>query len=175
MTARSRTHCGQRLSGQNQLVQVIRRCQACKLRGNTNTGSTQSHGEAWFSRPSRSGDQFHYQWAARQCLGLLADKDGLVAISIEGPSHGEGNASTDAGDEVIDVGLHYGCEELMKARAFYYVQTKHSSRQVHTAWTASGLAKTIAGFAKRFKELQCTLGSGRPVSGRGRRTISAPE
>lgn len=62
--------------------------------------------------PSRSGDQFHYQWAARQCLGLLAGQDGLVAISIEGPSHDEGDASTDAGDEVIDVGLYYGSEEL---------------------------------------------------------------
>lgn len=38
------------------------------------------------------------------------------------------------------------------------MQLKHSSRQAHTAWTASGLAKTIAGFAKRFKELQGKLG-----------------
>lgn len=108
--------------------------------------------------PSRSGDQFHYQWAARQCLGLLAGKAGLVAISIEGPSHDEGDASTDAGDEVIDVGLYYGSEELTKARAVHYVQLKHSSRKAYTAWTASGLAKTIAGFAMRFKQLQGTLG-----------------
>jgi hypothetical protein len=108
--------------------------------------------------PSRSGDQFHYQWAARQCLGLLAGTDGLVAISIEGPSHDEGDASTDAGEEVIDVGLYYGSEELTEAKAVRYVQLKHSSRQAHMPWTASGLAKTIAGFAKRFKNLQSTLG-----------------
>lgn len=108
--------------------------------------------------PSRSGDQFHYQWAARQCLGLLAGKDGLVAISIEGPSHDEGDASTDAGEEVIDVGLYYGSEDLTEAKAVRYVQLKHSSRLAHTVWTASGLAKTITGFAKRFKELQGKLG-----------------
>lgn len=108
--------------------------------------------------PSRSGDQFHYQWAARQCLGLLAGWDGLVAISIEGPSHYEGDASTDVGDEVIDVGLYYGSEELSEAKAVRYVQLKHSSRQAHMPWTASGLAKTIAGFGKRFKDLQGTLG-----------------
>ena len=30
--------------------------------------------------PSRSGDQFHYQWAARQCLGLLAKSHDMVAV-----------------------------------------------------------------------------------------------
>ena len=108
--------------------------------------------------PSRSGDQFHYQWAARQCLGLLGGKDGLVAISIEGPSLDEGDASTDAGEEVIDVGMYYGSEELSEAKSVRYVQLKHSSRQAHVPWTSSGLAKTIAGFAKRFKDLQGTLG-----------------
>lgn len=108
--------------------------------------------------PSRSGDQFHYQWAARQCLGLLAGKDGLVAVSIEGASLAEGDASTDAGDEVIDVGLYYGSEELTEAKAIRYVQLKHSSKQAHQSWTASGLAKTMAGFAKRFKDLENTLG-----------------
>lgn len=108
--------------------------------------------------PSRSGDQFHYQWAARQCLGLLAGKEGLVAVSIEGASLAEGNASTDAGDEVIDVGLYYGSEKLAEARATRYVQLKHSSKRAHEPWTASGLKRTIDGFSKRFKDLEDTLG-----------------
>ena len=37
-------------------------------------------------RPSRDGDQFHYLWAARRCLLLLAPKRDLVAISVEGAS-----------------------------------------------------------------------------------------
>jgi hypothetical protein len=108
--------------------------------------------------PSRGGDQFHYQWAARQCLGLLAGKDGLVAVSIEGASLAEGDASTDAGDEVIDVGLYYGSEELAEARAVRYVQLKHSSKQAHKPWTASGLERTITGFSRRFNDLESTLG-----------------
>lgn len=109
--------------------------------------------------PSRSGDQFHYQWAARQCLGLLAGTDGLVAVAIEGPSLDEGNASTSFGDEVIDVGLYYGSEDVIAAKFIRYVQLKHSSKHAHDPWTASGLKKTIEGFAGRFRELETSLGS----------------
>lgn len=108
--------------------------------------------------PSRSGDQFHYQWAARKCLGLLARADGLVAVAIEGASLDEGDVSTSVGDEVIDVGLYYGSEEVTAATSIRYVQLKHSSRQAHTPWTASGLKGTIEGFAGRFKELEASLG-----------------
>lgn len=108
--------------------------------------------------PSRSGDQFHYQWAARQCLGLLTGENGLVAVAIEGASLDEGHASTSVGDEVIDVGLYYGSEDVTAATLIRYVQLKHSSRQAHTPWTASGLKGTIEGFAGRFKELEASLG-----------------
>lgn len=108
--------------------------------------------------PSRSGDQFHYQWAARQCLGLLAVADGLMAVAIEGASLDEGDASTGIGDEVIDVGLYYGSEDVTMAKSICYVQLKHSSTHAHDPWTASGLRRTIEGFAGRFKELQSSLG-----------------
>lgn len=110
--------------------------------------------------PSRSGDQFHYQWAARQCLGLLNTSDDLVAVTIEGASLDEGDASTSVGDEVIDVGLYYGSEDIVAAKSIHYVQLKHSSRDAHTPWTASGLKKTIEGFAGRFKKLKTSLGLG---------------
>ncbi|MEP7297605.1 MAG: AVAST type 3 anti-phage nuclease/ATPase Avs3a [Burkholderiales bacterium] len=108
--------------------------------------------------PSRSGDQFHYQWAARQCLGLLTGADGLVAVTIEGASLDEGDASTSVGDEVIDVGLYYGSEDVVAAKAIRYMQLKHSSKHAHDAWTASGLKGTIEGFAGRFKKLEASLG-----------------
>lgn len=108
--------------------------------------------------PSRSGDQFHYQWAARQCLGLITGEDGLVAVAIEGASLDEGEASTTVGDEVIDVGLYYGSEDVTAATSIRYVQLKHSSRQAHAPWTASGLKGTIEGFAGRFKKLEASLG-----------------
>ncbi|MCZ8441857.1 AVAST type 3 anti-phage nuclease/ATPase Avs3a [Achromobacter xylosoxidans] len=110
--------------------------------------------------PSRSGDQFHYQWAARQCLGLLTRENGLVAVAIEGASLDEGDASTSIGDEAIDVGLYYGSEDVTAATSIRYVQLKHSSRQAHTPWTASGLRETIEGFAGRFKKLEASLGLG---------------
>ncbi|WCE10548.1 AVAST type 3 anti-phage nuclease/ATPase Avs3a [Pseudomonas sp. JBR1] len=108
--------------------------------------------------PSRSGDQFHYQWAARQCLGLLTGENGLVAVAIEGASLDEGDASTSVGDEVIDVGLYYGSEEVTAATSIRYVQLKHSSTRAHIPWTASGLKGTIEGFAGRFSWLEASLG-----------------
>ena len=110
--------------------------------------------------PSRSGDQFHYQWAARKCLGLLAPRDGLVAVAIEGASLDEGSASTSVGDQVIDVGLYYGSEDVIAATSIRYVQLKHSSKHAHAPWTASGLKGTIEGFAGRFKALEASLGLG---------------
>ena len=104
-------------------------------------------------RPSRDGDQFHYHWAARQCLALLPGSSDLVAVSIEGASTLEGAASVDDGDELIDVGLYYGSEALADARLVHYVQLKHSTRHAQTAWTASGLAKTLKGFTTRYANL----------------------
>lgn len=104
-------------------------------------------------RPSRDGDQFHYHWAARQCLALLPGTGDLVAVTIEGPSAIEADGSLEAGDELIDVGLYYGSEALEDARCVRYIQLKHSTRHALEAWTASGLEKTIRGFAQRYVNL----------------------
>lgn len=104
-------------------------------------------------RPSRDGDQFHYHWAARQCLALLPGSSDLVAVSIEGASTLEGAASVEEGDELIDVGLYYGSEALEDARLVHYVQLKHSTKHAQEAWTASGLAKTLKGFTTRYANL----------------------
>jgi hypothetical protein len=105
-------------------------------------------------RPSRDGDQFHYHWAARQCLALLNGTEDLVAVTIEGASTKETTgAKVDEGDEVIDVALYFGSEELQAARLVHYFQLKHSTRQAITPWTASGLKKTISGFASRYTKL----------------------
>ncbi|WP_109483812.1 AVAST type 3 anti-phage nuclease/ATPase Avs3a [Paraburkholderia sp. C35] len=104
-------------------------------------------------RPSRDGDQFHYHWAARHCLALLPGLNSLVAVSIEGASTSEGSSAVDDGDELIDVGFYWGSEALERAQRVEYTQLKHSTRQAETVWTASGLKKTLQGFAKRFTAL----------------------
>lgn len=107
-------------------------------------------------RPSRDGDQFHYLWAARRCLNLLSTESGLMAVSIEGPSLEEqaGASPIDAGEELIDVAEYFGSEEFERARLVRYMQLKHSTLHANDAWTASGLEKTIGGFAKRYGELK---------------------
>nr|HEX4318157.1 hypothetical protein [Kofleriaceae bacterium] len=79
-------------------------------------------------RASRDGDQFHYHWAARQCLRLLSHTTDLKAITIEGPSIAEASNDTIIqGEELIDVGFYYGAERRDHARLVHYVQLKHST------------------------------------------------
>ncbi|WP_116810026.1 AVAST type 3 anti-phage nuclease/ATPase Avs3a [Steroidobacter cummioxidans] len=109
-------------------------------------------------RPSRDGDQFHYLWAARRSLRLLSSQDDLVAISIEGASPQEdAGLVTGEGDEIIDIAEYFGNEQVSKARLVRYMQLKHSTLHATEPWTASGLEKTITGFARRYRELLQSL------------------
>jgi hypothetical protein len=113
-------------------------------------------------RFSRDGDQFHYLWAARRCLRLLSPTSDLVAVSIEGASTAENapGESLDAGEELIDVGEYYGSETVEQATLIRYIQLKHSTQHAGEPWTASGLEKTLRGFADRYKALEQRLGAG---------------
>ena len=111
------------------------------------------------TRPSRDGDQFHYLWAARRCLSLLAPQGDLVAIAIESSSPQElpPESAPLSGEEVIDIVEYYGDEDLSRARLVRYMQFKHSSRRASAPWTASGLKKTLIGFAARYRNLLQTF------------------
>lgn len=106
-------------------------------------------------RPSRDGDQFHYLWAARRCLQLLSARTDLVVISIEGSSPKESacESSASAGEEVIDIAEYFGNEDIRKARLVRYMQLKHSTLRATEPWTASGLERTVKGFARRYQQL----------------------
>ena len=113
-------------------------------------------------RFSRDGDQFHYLWAARRCLRLLSPTSDLVAVSIEGASTAENapGETLDAGEELIDVGEYYGSEAVEQATLVRYIQLKHSTQHAGESWTASGIEKTLRGFADRYKALEQRLGAG---------------
>lgn len=106
-------------------------------------------------RASRDGDQFHYLWAARRALRLLAPQSGLVEITIEGPSTSElqPGKTLEGGEELIDIAEYYGSTAIDRATLVRYMQLKHSTLHADEAWAPSGLEKTISGFAKRYREL----------------------
>ena len=106
-------------------------------------------------RASRDGDQFHYLWAARRALRLLMPQSELVAMTIEGVSveEFEGSGSVEDGEELIDIAEYYGSKNIEQASCIRYMQLKHSTLHSEKAWSPSGLEKTIAGFAKRYKAL----------------------
>lgn len=101
-------------------------------------------------RPSRDGDQFHYIRGARLCLEMLPESAALAAVSIEGVPAGE---DIEPGLEVIDLGLYYGSPDFATAERIHYRQFKHSTLHTEDEWTASGLRKTLEGFAGRYVEL----------------------
>lgn len=127
-------------------------------------------------RTTRDGDQFHYLWAARRCLNLLAPASALGLVSIEGASESESGECEliEEGDEVIDVAEYLGGNDLATASQVRYIQLKHSTLHNDDDWTMSGLAGTLAGFAKRFKALEArgerhdkfefVFASNRPIS-----------
>ncbi len=112
-------------------------------------------------RYSRDGDQFHYLWAARRCLLLLSPNSSLKAITIEGASPSEASNADNItiGEELIDVGEYYGCENFEQASLIRYIQLKHSTVRTDKAWTPSELEKTLKGFAKRYMAIEEHLGT----------------
>jgi hypothetical protein len=106
-------------------------------------------------RPSRAGDQFHYTWAARRCLLLLPNAS-LRAVTIEGVSPSEAAAEDriTTGEELIDVAEYYESENLEQATLIRYIQLKHSTLRAYEAWPPSGIERTLAGFADRYKALR---------------------
>lgn len=101
-------------------------------------------------RASRDGDQFHYYWAARQCLKLLHSGSGLVGVSIEGSSPLE---TATAGEQVIDVAEYYGAVDPGLADKIIYRQLKHSTTRAEQPWTVSGLKVMLEGFSQKFSKL----------------------
>ena len=111
-------------------------------------------------RSSRDGDQFHYYWAARQCLKLLLPGSGLAAVSIEGSSpedpvaaDGQGPDDDPTGEYVVDIAEYYGDVAPDRAGKIVYRQLKHSTEHADQPWTVSGLKKTLEGFGRRFSTL----------------------
>lgn len=115
-------------------------------------------------RASRDGDQFHYLWAARRCLQLLAPTSGVVAITIEGSSPEElsQSAPIGEGEEKIDVAEYHASEDLRQATLVRYMQLKHSTLRSSEPWIPSELHETLNGFAERYLALRTRLG---PVAG----------
>jgi hypothetical protein len=110
-------------------------------------------------RFSRDGDQFHYLWAARRCLNLLAPASDLKAITIEGASPTENAVSgpNPAAEEVIDVAEYFGDRAFERASLVRYIQLKHSTQTPNKPWPPSGLENTLEGFAKRYSALRPKL------------------
>lgn len=109
-------------------------------------------------RASRDGDQFHYYWAARRCLGLLAPDAQLVAVSIEGPAVQDGDRFEE-GVASIDVAEYRGDVDPSKATQIRYIQLKHSTLRTDKEWIASDLTDTLQNFGRRYVQLVETYGA----------------
>lgn len=96
---------------------------------------------------TRAGDQFHYRWAARRCLGMIHPTSRILNLKIEGSHENEAE-----GEFVIDVS-EYSQAKGGKKEVTYF-QLKHSNKRKDKAFQFSELKKTLTGFGARFTELQ---------------------
>jgi len=104
------------------------------------------------TRQSRDGDQFHYLWAARQCLKLLDYTSDLIAVAIEGPAPRDltpGMRGVAAHE--IDVAEYYGGTDIASANRIVYRQLKHSTARRNVPWGPAGLKSSISRFAALHK------------------------
>ena len=104
--------------------------------------------------PSREGDQFHYAWAAIQCLKLLDDSNDLCAVGIEGVSEQDNELFEGDNVDVIDVSEYYGSPNPEHARLIRYIQAKHTTVGVSGHWTLSGLDSMWKGFGYQFRKFK---------------------
>lgn len=112
--------------------------------------------DADLTRMSRDGDQFHYLRGARLALEMLPADSDLVMVTVEGVSTPD---DIKEGLNVIDLALYYGASDPAQATKLRYRQFKHSTLHAATDWTASGLTKTLKGFAERYKKQSQTFGA----------------
>ena len=95
---------------------------------------------------TRVGDEFHYLWAARKCLGLLNLHDPIDSVSIEGRAHNDPVRSSS--EEIIDVAIY----KSEAHRSVRYVQLKHSKKRLERPAPFSELKKTFEKFAQHFRD-----------------------
>ncbi|MCG7363527.1 hypothetical protein MHZ93_19905 [Roseomonas sp. ACRSG] len=110
-------------------------------------------------RYRNDGDDFHVLWTARRALRLLHPTNDLVAVTVEGVPRTEADGDATGGLLVIDTTESYGAEEFANARAVHYSQLKYSTTSSREAWSVSGLAETLSGFADRYRGMGKLFGA----------------
>ena len=108
---------------------------------------------------SNAGDDFHELWAARQAIRLLANEDGLEAITLEGVAAKDASAPVDAWDGV-DCTLYYGGTGAAEATRVELVQVKYSTANPDSPWSVPRLTgprrdrSVLRKMAKAWKEMR---------------------
>jgi hypothetical protein len=96
-------------------------------------------------RHSRAGDVFHYRWAARRCLRMINQRNGIESIHVEASDE-----PFSAGEYVIDLAEYYTGQN--DCRSVVYFQLKHTTVRKNSPFTFSEIKKTLAGFATLYRE-----------------------
>ncbi|MCD5977992.1 P-loop NTPase family protein [Pseudomonas quasicaspiana] len=105
-------------------------------------------------RASREGHHFHEAWTARWALKLLAPKDKLIGIAVEGLSPADRVNSDDATAEIADLALYYGASpDFAQCDAQAILQLKYSIAKANVPLVASDMIKTLKKFSQSEIEL----------------------
>ncbi|MGO1053080.1 hypothetical protein [Crossiella sp. CA198] len=87
---------------------------------------------------SNAGDDFHFWWAARRALQLIAPGAHLKRVVVEGLA-----AVDDPDDqyEIVDVGEYFGGGDFDSADSVILSQLKYSTREPTKVWTKARLTE----------------------------------
>lgn len=110
--------------------------------------------------PSRDGHEFHEAWAARKAMQLLLPSDGLIGIAVEGLSEDDETVVSQEAVDVADLTLYYGKDTNFRtADRVEVLQFKYSSKHSTKEFKASDAKKTVAKFARSFRDHRSHYGT----------------
>jgi hypothetical protein len=111
-------------------------------------------------RASRDGHEYHEAWTARMAMRLLWPNTPLVAIAVEGLSPSDQSRASAETTDIADITLYYGHTTFEGATRAIITQFKYSEANKNTDFRASDAKKTIAKFAKTYRDYEKQYGAG---------------
>jgi hypothetical protein len=103
-------------------------------------------------RASRDGHEYHEVWTARRAMQLLWPESDLAAIAVEGFSPADQHQASREASEIADIVLYYGDTTFERSKRTTIAQFKYSIAKSAEEFRAADAKKTIAKFAKAYKD-----------------------
>lgn len=106
------------------------------------------------------GEDFHINWTTRRALRILGNRDGLVAVAVEGISDRDRYKGRQIAEGLLvaDTVEYYGGETLEDASLIVVNQLKYSTQHASKPWSWRDLEHMVQEFASRYHAIARRFG-----------------